>query len=103
MSRRQLPSNQLPEDETSRHPHENMQTQDERRLSHLQTVDSIVLLSRQTLPRNKVSGAVLLQHQAQTQAAAAAAEAATGSAVAQADGRDEHEDGCAYERRRHAG
>lgn len=59
MPRCQLPPAKLSEDEACRQPYEIMQTENERRLSDMQTTYRLVLLSRQTLPRNEVPCTIL--------------------------------------------
>jgi hypothetical protein len=98
MSRRELSPDQLSEDEEGGDAHQNVQAKDERRLSDMQTVDSVVLLPRETLPRDQVSGAVLFEHQTQVETAAAAAATAAGAAAAKENGRDEHENFAAGQR-----
>lgn len=92
MSRRQLSPAELSKDETSRQSHEAVQTENERRLSYLQTADSVVLLPRQTLPRNEVPRTVLFEHQAQTQTTTITTAITTGTVVAKKDGRHDEDD-----------
>lgn len=90
VQRRQLPLAVLPEDEASRVAHQDLQTQDERRLSHLQATHRPLLLPRQALFRRKqVSGALLSQHQAEAQDAGVATTGAAGAATTTSCGRDE--------------
>lgn len=66
VQRCQLSSSELSKDETRCEPYEIVQTKNERWLSYLQATYCLVLLSRQTLPRNEMPRTVLFQHQAQT-------------------------------------
>lgn len=90
VSRRQLSTPELPEDAEGSEPHESVQTENERGLSHLQAARCAVLLPREALPRGQVSGAVLFEYQVQDEAATAPAEVATGAAFTQTYGGDEH-------------
>lgn len=92
MQRCQLQTPELPEDETCCHAHQSLQAENERWLPDLQTTHRPVLLPCETLPRNQMSGAVLLQHQTQTQTTTASTATATGTTVAATYGGDEHED-----------
>lgn len=73
VQRRQLSFTKLPEDEASGDAYEELQEKDKWWLSYLQTTDCVVLLSRETLPRNEVSRSILLQHQTQDKATTVAA------------------------------
>lgn len=88
--RRQLPSAFVPEDEACGTTHQDLQTQDQGRLPHLQAADRTVLLPRKALPGDEVLGAVLQQHQAEVKAAASAAASAAATIVTPAHGRHEH-------------
>lgn len=81
VSRRKLSVTELPKDEEGRDAYENLQEKDKRCLSNLQTAYRALLLSRETLPRNKVSCTLLFEYQAQNEAATTSAEIATGSAA----------------------
>lgn len=84
--RRELSPAELPEDEASDQPYEGVQAEKQRRLPDLQTTHRAVLLPRETLSGEQMSGAVLLQHQAQTQATTAPAEVAASAVAAKEDG-----------------
>lgn len=74
MSRRQLSSTIVPEDETGGPAHQKLQEKNKRRLSHLQTAHCFMLLSCQTLSRDQMSSAILCEHKIQTQTTATATE-----------------------------
>ena len=69
VSRCKLSSTVVSEDEASGPAHEELQAENARRLSNLQTAYCAMLLPRQTLPGAKVSGSILSKHQAQAQTA----------------------------------
>ena len=69
MSRRQLSTSILSEDETRRDPHEELQAENSRWLSHLQAAHRPLLLSCEALQGKQMSRAVLSQHQAEAAAA----------------------------------
>lgn len=79
MQGRQLPSTKLSEDEESCDAHEELQEEDKWWMSDMQTIDSVVLLPRETLPRDQVSRSVLFQHQTQNKAATTATTITTGA------------------------
>jgi hypothetical protein len=62
MQRCQLSPTKLSEDEASGNAYEELQEKDEWWLSYMQTTNCVVLLSRETLPRDQVSRSVLLQY-----------------------------------------
>lgn len=62
MQRRKLQITKLSKDETRCHPYESMQEKNERWLSYLQAIDSALLLSRKTLPRNEMFGTILFEY-----------------------------------------
>lgn len=92
MPRRELSPTELSKDETRRQPYEIVQTENERWLSDLQAAHRLVLLSRQTLPRNQVPSTVLFEHQAQTQTATVATTTATSAVAAKTNGRHVEDD-----------
>lgn len=63
MSRRQLSTTIVPEDETSGSAHQKLQEKNKRWLSDLQTAHRFVLLSCETLSRDQMSSAILCEHQ----------------------------------------
>jgi len=67
----------LSEDETSCNAHEELQEKDKWWMSDMQAVDSIVLLSRETLPRDQMSCSILFQYQTQDKTATVTAAATT--------------------------
>lgn len=88
--RRQLPPAVLPEDEARRHAHQDLPTQDQGRLSHLQAAHRSVLLPREALPGDEMLRAFLQQHKAEAEAAAGAAEGAASQAAEKTHGGHEH-------------
>lgn len=72
MSGCKLSSSFVSEDETCGATYEELQTENARWLSDLQATYRSLLLSRETLPRSKMFGALLSEYQAKTETAATA-------------------------------
>jgi hypothetical protein len=69
MSRRKLSTAFMSEDEARGDAHEELQAENARRVSDLQTAHCTLLLSCEVLQEEQMSGAVLSQHQAEAAAA----------------------------------
>lgn len=90
VSRRELPSAFMPEDEASSHAYKNLQAKDEGGLSYLQAAHRFMLLPREALSGNEVFSAVLQQYKTEAEAATGPAEGTAGEAAPPAHGGDEH-------------
>jgi len=83
----------VPQDEASRLPHQAVQEEVERRVSHLQAAHRVVLLPRQDVSGGEVSGTFLPEHQAEVATTADAAEAAERCHDEAPNGSDERAEG----------